>query len=161
MSIFGREHLFAVADDGRLDRDGLVAWLKGHQDSPILIFGFTFMVWEQLVRALRPGEVDLWNAVLIHSGGSKKLTDRPRTPPTSSCATPQPGRSSPTAKWGSPRRSAHLPETYPGHSVLTEDFARVEAVDDCPCGRRGKTVSFMGRVPEAELRGCSDVRAAA
>ena len=46
-----------------------------------------------------------------------------------------------------------LPESYPGHSVLTEDLARVEAVDDCPCGRRGKTVSFMGRVPEAELRG--------
>ena len=52
-----------------------------------------------------------------------------------------------------------LPESYPGHSVLTEDLARVEAVDSCPCGRRGKTVSFMGRVPEAELRGCSDVHA--
>ena len=54
MSIFGREHLFALDDDVRLDRDGLVAWLKGHQDSPILIFGFTFMVWEHLVRALDP-----------------------------------------------------------------------------------------------------------
>ena len=52
-----------------------------------------------------------------------------------------------------------LPESYPGHSILTEDLARVEAVDDCPCGRRGKAVSILGRVPEAELRGCSDTHA--
>ena len=49
-----------------------------------------------------------------------------------------------------------LPESYPGHSILTEDLARVEAVDSCPCGRHGKAVSVLGRVPKAELRGCSD-----
>jgi hypothetical protein len=49
-----------------------------------------------------------------------------------------------------------LPESYPGHSILTEDFARIEAVDTCPCGRYGNAVSIHGRVPEAELRGCSD-----
>ena len=37
----------------RLDRDGLAAWLKEHSDSPILIFGFTFMVWEHLVQSAR------------------------------------------------------------------------------------------------------------
>jgi hypothetical protein len=52
-----------------------------------------------------------------------------------------------------------LPESYPGHSILTEDLARVEAVDDCPCGRLGKAVSVLGRVPRAELRGCSDTHA--
>jgi len=52
-----------------------------------------------------------------------------------------------------------LPESYPGHSILTEDLARVERVDDCACGRRGKAVSILGRVPRAELRGCSDTHA--
>ena len=52
-----------------------------------------------------------------------------------------------------------LPESYPGHSLLTEDLARVEAVDSCRCGRLGKAVSILGRVPEAELRGCSDTHA--
>ena len=52
-----------------------------------------------------------------------------------------------------------LPESYPGHSILTEDFARVEAVDSCPCGRCGKAVSILGRIPEAEMRGCSDTHA--
>ena len=52
-----------------------------------------------------------------------------------------------------------LPESYPGHSILTEDLARVDAVDDCTCGRRGKAVSILGRVPRAELRGCSDTHA--
>ena len=52
-----------------------------------------------------------------------------------------------------------LPESYPGHSILTEDLARVEATDCCACGRRGKTVSILGRVPRAELRGCSDTHA--
>ena len=54
------------------------------------------------------------------------------------------------------RRSARCPRAIPGHSILTEDLARVEAVDDCPCGRLGKAVSILGRAPEAEVRGCSD-----
>ena len=58
-----------------LDRDRLTRWLEEHSGSPILIFGFTFMVWEHLVAALRPGEVNL-DAILVHSGGWKKLADQ-------------------------------------------------------------------------------------
>ena len=53
MSTFGRDHFYALDDDMRLDRDGLAAWLKERSDSPILIFGFTFMVWEHLVESTR------------------------------------------------------------------------------------------------------------
>jgi hypothetical protein len=52
-----------------------------------------------------------------------------------------------------------LPESYPGHSILTEDLARVEGVDSCPCGRYGKAVSILGRVPAVQIRGCSDTYA--
>ena len=61
MATFGRDHFYALDDDMRLDRDGLAAWLDKHAGSTILIFGFTFMVWEHLLRALSPGEVDLQN----------------------------------------------------------------------------------------------------
>jgi hypothetical protein len=53
-----------------------------------------------------------------------------------------------------------LPRSYPGHNVLTEDLGIVE-IGDNPSGRRGKAVRIVGRVPKAELRGCSDVIAAA
>ncbi|MCE5317874.1 MAG: hypothetical protein LLG04_11040 [Parachlamydia sp.] len=50
-----------------------------------------------------------------------------------------------------------LPKSYPGHSLLTEDLGREVEIDRCPCGRKGKTFQIVGRVPQAEPRGCSDV----
>jgi len=52
-----------------------------------------------------------------------------------------------------------LPLSYPGHSILTEDIGTVHGIDDSTCGRSGKYFSVTGRVPKAELRGCSDVHA--
>jgi Acyl-protein synthetase, LuxE len=52
-----------------------------------------------------------------------------------------------------------LPLSYPGHSILTEDLGIVHGVDGSSCGRKGKFFSVIGRVPKAELRGCSDVHA--
>jgi phenylacetate-coenzyme A ligase PaaK-like adenylate-forming protein len=51
-----------------------------------------------------------------------------------------------------------LPTSYPGHSLLTEDIGTLLGDDDCPCGRRGRYFKIIGRVPSAELRGCSDTR---
>jgi hypothetical protein len=53
-----------------------------------------------------------------------------------------------------------LPLSYPGHSILTEDLGVVHGIDDSTCGRKGKYFSVTGRVPKAELRGCSDTHAA-
>jgi hypothetical protein len=50
-----------------------------------------------------------------------------------------------------------LPRSYPGHSLLTEDLGVIEAVDAGIDGWMGKGVRIIGRVPKAELRGCSDV----
>jgi len=49
-----------------------------------------------------------------------------------------------------------IPKSYPGHSILTEDLGRLHGIDNCLCGRQGQTFSVDGRVPEAEIRGCSD-----
>ena len=53
-----------------------------------------------------------------------------------------------------------LPESYPGHSLLTEDEGVLLGVDDCPCGRKGKYFKVNGRLKNAEIRGCSDTYAA-
>ena len=56
--------------------------------------------------------------------------------------------------------SAVLPRSYPGHRILTEDEGYILGRDDCPCKRRGKYFKVIGRLPGAELRGCSDTLAA-
>ena len=53
-----------------------------------------------------------------------------------------------------------LPESYPGHVLLTEDEGYIEGEDDCPCGRKGKYFKIIGRIKNAEIRGCSDTYAA-
>ena len=50
-----------------------------------------------------------------------------------------------------------LPRSYPGHSLLTEDLGVVHAIDPPKGGWLGKAFSVLGRIPRAELRGCSDV----
>jgi len=49
-----------------------------------------------------------------------------------------------------------LPRSYPGHSLLTEDLGTIHGEDDCLCGWKGKYFTVAGRIPKAELRGCSD-----
>lgn len=52
-----------------------------------------------------------------------------------------------------------LPKSYPGHSLLTEDEGILLGEDDCSCGRLGKYFKIVGRLKNAEIRGCSDVYA--
>lgn len=52
-----------------------------------------------------------------------------------------------------------LPESYPGHILLTEDEGVILGEDDCPCGRKGKYFKINGRIKNAEIRGCSDTYA--
>ena len=44
----------------------------------------------------------------------------------------------------------------PYHSVLSEDLGRI-VPGACGCGRSGKRFEMLGRMPRAELRGCSNV----
>ena len=52
-----------------------------------------------------------------------------------------------------------LPNSYPGHSLLTEDEGFILGEDDCSCGRLGKYFQITGRLKNAEIRGCSDTYA--
>ena len=49
-----------------------------------------------------------------------------------------------------------LPESYPGHSLLTEDIGVVENCDNPAIGMKGQYFRILGRLAKADLRGCSD-----
>jgi len=51
-----------------------------------------------------------------------------------------------------------LPTSYPGHSLLTEDRGVIETVDGSATWG-GRAFRVLGRLPRAELRGCSDTQA--
>ncbi len=51
---------------------------------------------------------------------------------------------------------SNIPRSYPGHSLLTEDRGTIVGENNCECGRPGKYFTVEGRLPQAELRGCSD-----
>ena len=173
-------------------------------NQPILIFGFTFMVWSYLYTLFEDGELDLSQAVLIHSGGWKKMeADRVDNevfraafarrfnlsriynfygfveqigsiflegepgllyPPNFTdviIRDPETWEALPPGQPGVIQVVSLLPRSYPGHNVLTEDIGVVEIGDGGAEGRSGKAIRILGRVPKAELRGCSDVIAAA
>ncbi len=73
---------------------------------------------------------------------------------------PQSFEALPTGKPGIVEVLSILPRSYPGHCLLTEDLGVIHAVDPPGSARLGKAFSILGRIPRAELRGCSDVIAA-
>jgi hypothetical protein len=62
----------------------------------------------------------------------------------------------PCGKAGLLQLMSNIPRSYPGHVILSEDLGVLIGEDDCACGRKGKYFLVEGRLPEAELRGCSD-----
>lgn len=204
-SIFGADRTYALTDDMELDLEGVKAFLEKHRGQRILLFGFTFMIWQHFYRALLALEetLDLSNGILIHGGGWKKLVSEAVSPEEfrqrleAVCGlrdvhdyygmVEQTGCIYMECPCGHLHASTYsdvitrrasdfsicnigekgivqvvsmLPESYPGHSLLTEDEGVILGEDDCPCGRKGKYFKILGRLPNAEIRGCSDTYAA-
>lgn len=207
-SIFGTKKIYALDDDMKLDVEGLKDFLEQYGDRKILLFGFTFMVWQhfykELLRLKEKGIIfDLSNGIMIHGGGWKKLISEAvshdefhrqmeavcglhdihdyygmveqtgciymececghlhasnfsdviiRRPLDFSVAN--------IGEMGIIQVVSAIPESYPGHSLLTEDEGLILGEDDCPCGRKGKYFQINGRLKNAEIRGCSDTYAA-
>lgn len=77
-SIFGRNVTFALNDDLELDLAAIEGFCAAYGQRPVLLFGFTFVVFEHLIEALRRQgrRLGLDHGILIHGGGWKKLADR-------------------------------------------------------------------------------------
>lgn len=204
---FGRQPIYALKGETMaIDVDAIVEFVKSHRDTPVFLFGFTFMVWKHFVRALEESgrSIPLSKGILVHSGGWKKLLDEAvdnttfkqrlkavtgiervhnfygmveqvgsihvecehghlHAPSTSDIIVRDPADWSvlPHGAKGVIQTVSALPQSYPGHSLMSEDFGTILGEDDCPCGRKGKYFEVHGRVPQAEVRGCSDTFAQA
>ena len=208
-SIFGSAKMYALNDDMNLNWSELKEFIEQYKGKKILLFGFTFIIWQYFYRELvrikeETGEqVNLSNAILIHGGGWKKLISEAvsfeefRGRMTEVCGlsdihdyygmaeqmgciymqcecghlhastfsdviirNPKDFSVCPNGEKGVIQVVSTIPESYPGHSLLTEDEGVVLGEDDCPCRRRGKYFRVLGRLKNAEIRGCSDTYAA-
>ena len=206
-SIFGAKKIYALDDNMKLDIDGIKAFMDKFGGQKILLFGFTFMIWQhfykELLRLKKEGVTfDFSNAVLIHGGGWKKLVSvsvsreefhnrlkdvcglehihdyygmveqtgciyieceygHLHASVFSDVITRRPLDFSvcEIGETGIIQAVSVIPESYPGHSLLTEDEGIILGIDDCPCGRKGKYFQINGRLKNAEIRGCSDTYA--
>ena len=77
-SIFGRNSTYALDAEMNIDVDKVAAFFEEHKNEPILMFGYTYMIWQFIVRALEEKNISFnaENAVLFHIGGWKKLKDQ-------------------------------------------------------------------------------------
>lgn len=205
-SMFASKKEFALDDEMNLNVSVVEDFLENNKNTPIFIFGFTFMIWQHFYKQLeisgyRP---DLTNGILIHGGGWKKLLSESvssevfKRKLNEVCGihtgnihdyygmVEQTGAIHMECEMGhlhAPvfseiliRRPLDfsladynekgiievlsvLPESYPGHILLTEDEGMILGEDDCPCGRKGKYFKIFGRITNAEIRGCSDTYA--
>ena len=74
-SMFGRDVEFALDDDMTLNVDRVTRFLEKYSDQNILLFGFTFIVWQHWIRYLEEASIKLpiGKGILIHGGGWKQL----------------------------------------------------------------------------------------
>ena len=203
-SIFGSDRTYALDDDMQINVPVIIDFLERYRNQKILLFGFTFMIWQHFYKELLKTKetIDLSNAILIHGGGWKKLVAEKVSPIAFNqslhnvCGlsevydyygmVEQTGCIYMQCEYGNlhasifsdviirnPRDFSEasigdlgviqvlsvLPESYPGHSLLTEDEGILLGLDDCPCGRKGKYFTVLGRLKDAEIRGCSDTYA--
>ena len=76
LSVFGKNHTYVLDENFELMEDQLKEFLEKYNGKPFFIFGFTFMVWLYLYGAKLKDKYDLSNAIMLHSGGWKKLIDQ-------------------------------------------------------------------------------------
>lgn len=81
-SIFGANKTYALDDDMNLNLSAVEVFIEKHKGKPILIFGFTFMIWQHFYKELKNKniKIDLSKGILIHGGGWKKLQNEAVAP---------------------------------------------------------------------------------
>ena len=201
LSFMGRNHCYALNDDMSINFEAVEQFCQQFGDGPVFVFGFTFMVWQFFIQQLKQQQktISLPQAVLLHSGGWKKLQDQAvdnttfkqqvlkqtgiskvhnfygmveqvgaifveceqghlHCPSYADVLVRAPGswQTAAVGEEGVLQLLSTLPRSYPGHSLLSEDRAVLLGEDNCPCGRMGKYFHILGRLPQAEARGCSD-----
>jgi hypothetical protein len=78
MSLFGYDHTYALNEDMSINIDAVSQFIDKYKDQKIFIFGFTYIIWQYFIQKLKEQNTPLYitDAVLLHSGGWKKLQDK-------------------------------------------------------------------------------------
>lgn len=81
-SILSSRRQFAFDQNMNLDIEGMKSFLEKYKEGPVLIFGFTYMIWEYFYKALKKSrqQIDLSRGILIHGGGWKKMQNEAVSP---------------------------------------------------------------------------------
>ena len=76
-SMLGRDQTYALDDNMEPDIEIITAFLGRHFKKPVMLFGFTFMIWEHFFNRLKKQGVrfDINEGVIVHGGGWKKLIE--------------------------------------------------------------------------------------
>lgn len=75
-SMLGRDMTYALDENMELDWPAIDAFCEKYEGRQVLMFGFTFMIWQYFYQALRDqGRHVPLRGTLIHGGGWKKLAD--------------------------------------------------------------------------------------
>lgn len=74
-SILSRRVQFAFDETMQIDLETMQEFLERFPKGPVLVFGFTYMIWEYFYKALKAGRIrlPLERGILIHGGGWKKM----------------------------------------------------------------------------------------
>ena len=77
-SMLGYDVTYALDDLMQINFEKIQTFLEKHKGEQVLLFGFTFMIWEYFYNALRTAGIrlNLDNGIMIHGGGWKKLIDQ-------------------------------------------------------------------------------------
>ena len=77
-SMFGKNTTYALDENMNLDIKTINSFLDKHANSPILLFGFTSIIWQHFTEEIkrRDYKIDIDKGILIHGGGWKKLADK-------------------------------------------------------------------------------------
>lgn len=75
LSFFGRDHTYALDENMQPDWQAIDEFSQKYHGQPVLVFGFTFMVWLYFIQALKQSKrsLSMPGGILLHSGGWKKL----------------------------------------------------------------------------------------
>lgn len=75
-SMIGRDMTYALDENMDLNMPVIYDFIDKHKGEQILLFGFTFMIWQYFIKELINREITLnIEGVMIHGGGWKKLKD--------------------------------------------------------------------------------------
>lgn len=78
LAFFGRDLTYALNENMQPNWPVIEAFVERYGRQPVLIFGFTFMVWCYFLQELigKGKSLSLQHGVLLHSGGWKKLEEQ-------------------------------------------------------------------------------------